>query len=120
MGNTTACNIKSKEVFEQILINPRTANLNFKMPDTHPGDFAFRIIMTGDASINGVKLSKISISIPPDAMENRGLEGEDTVIPEIIETMPIDLDDNFLHDELNRFISIDELFDYLEEVISKK
>lgn len=121
MQTMMACTKKSQELHNNLMVNPRARLLNIKLPTTLSRHFAFRVKVLGDVTIEEKKITEISISVPSDAMGNRGPRAPyyEPAIPETIETAPFS-DDEILDDEIHRFTSIEKLLDYLEEVVGKK
>jgi len=111
MKNTPNCIKKSKEVYEELKTSDRVSKLALRLRP-HPGNYAFRIVFTKqiiDASNNIV--SGISISIPVDAIGNRGPEPpyNEPIIPKTIETALISEDEDIQH-----FFSVNDLIEHLE------
>jgi hypothetical protein len=124
MARQNICKEENIRLHNALLADPRVSNLNIKVPTTHPGYWAFRvdIIKTEPVIIEKQKIVKISISIPSDAIGNRGPEAPyyEPNIPQTIETALIDENNNILNDEIQRFSSIEELLDYLKELVGNK
>jgi len=127
MGNANSCTKRSLEVYDEFSRSPRVSNLALKI-NSHPGNcWAFRAEFTKritDATGNIV--SGISISIPPDAMGNRGPNApyHEPDIPQTIETALVGVDgrlvyaDDLGYEDIQRFSNINELIDHLESFLN--
>jgi hypothetical protein len=124
MGNRQACIEKSHGVLRELTTSnyDRMSNIALEIPP-HTGSFAFRCTLTNEIlTTTGQKVKSISISIPPDAMGNRGPEEpyREPIVPGTIETALFGADDQMLYaDELGyenvqRFFSVRELIEHFE------
>ena len=114
MGNTNNC-INASINLHKVISSDDTLR-DIITCDKHNGVHCFRVkfnshIVTKDGQI----VKGVSISYPPDAMGNRGLDYEELEIPETIETALIGQDEKLIYvaelgySDIRRFTRYSEL-----------
>lgn len=90
----TACKMCSQVIYENLLLSVTPTISSLMMGVSSPGEhFCFRIPM-GDGSF-----TQLSVSVPPDAMGNRGPPQDASPVPECIETALVGPDGRLVYIE---------------------
>jgi hypothetical protein len=91
---TAICSLASQDIYERLLRSIIPAISGLMMGVSSPGEhFCFRIPM-GDGSF-----TQLSVSVPPDAMGNRGPPQDASPVPECIETALVGPDGRLVYIE---------------------
>ena len=99
MQNNARCSLVSEGLHEKLTSDVTVKSMKFKILPRRENSFCFRIEFTTDVYTElGEKISGMSISIPPDAMGNRGPQPPyfESEIPSIIETILIGESNDFV------------------------
>lgn len=123
MGNIQNCIAKSKSIYTEFSQSQRVSLLAIEVKP-HTGTYAFRATFNKKIrNANGDIIKGISISVPTDAMGNRGPEEpyKDPIIPVTIETALIGMDDRVMYadeygyQDVLRFWDMSDVITHLEE-----
>ena len=114
MGNMTACTNKASELYTELSLNNNLSEwVDFGGPPT--GHYCF-----GIGGFTHTEFDSVSISVPPDAMGNRGAEYDEgepsTFETALIKDGELVYVDELGYEDVQRFSSTEELIAELERL----